>query len=264
MSVASGPRRVLSLEKAVQVLRCFSGAEPELGLSQLCQRTSLPKSVAYRLAQTLEGLGLLERSPRTRKYRVGAVAFEIGAQYLAANPVGRVAREAIEELAATSGHTAYLGVLDRGDTLMLAVHEGAQPVRIVGAAGDRFPAEMTAIGRAMLAAKPPAFVDELYRARRPASRAGKTPPTIPALLADLELTRRRGWALSVEETYPGVWAVGVAVLGPAGEPVAGVSLAFPASGEAPALAERLANLVSHRAKSISHRLTLDGSLGVRV
>ncbi|MGW4245522.1 IclR family transcriptional regulator [Nocardia sp. NPDC004722] len=64
----SGARAV---DRAVQVLNCFEGDDPELSVSELAQRAGLPVSTTHRLAQALVRGGLLEQDPATDRYRVG-------------------------------------------------------------------------------------------------------------------------------------------------------------------------------------------------
>ena len=64
------------LDKAVGVLR-VAAAEP-VGLSELCQRTGLPRATAHRLAVGLEVHGLLHRGADGR-WRPGPTLTELAA-----------------------------------------------------------------------------------------------------------------------------------------------------------------------------------------
>lgn len=70
---ASGadPRLSRSLLRGLALLRCMAGGErAERGIVELAAELGMSASTAHRYAQTLLELGLLERSPRTRKYRL--------------------------------------------------------------------------------------------------------------------------------------------------------------------------------------------------
>ncbi|MFJ4654153.1 IclR family transcriptional regulator [Nocardia sp. NPDC088792] len=64
----SGARAV---DRAIAVLTCFEGDDPELTLSELAQLADLPLSTTHRLAQALLRGRLLEQDPATDRYRVG-------------------------------------------------------------------------------------------------------------------------------------------------------------------------------------------------
>jgi IclR helix-turn-helix domain len=73
-SPANGDDRRLSrsLLRGLSILTCFGAPEEERGIVELAQEAGMSASTAHRYALTLIELGLLERSPRSRKYRLPA------------------------------------------------------------------------------------------------------------------------------------------------------------------------------------------------
>ncbi len=59
-----------SLMRGLAMLTCFAGDSDERGIVELAHELGMSASTAHRYAMTLLELGLLERSPRTRKYRL--------------------------------------------------------------------------------------------------------------------------------------------------------------------------------------------------
>ncbi len=59
-----------SLLRGLSLLTCFSSTDEERGIVELAQAAGMSASTAHRYALTLIELGLLERSPRSRKYRL--------------------------------------------------------------------------------------------------------------------------------------------------------------------------------------------------
>ena len=74
-----------------------------------------------------------------------------------------------------------------------------------------------------------------------------------ALAAELELVRRRGWAVDAEEVEEGVVCLGAAVRDHRRRAVAAISVAGPAA-RVRARAGRLGPLVAETAEAISRRL----------
>jgi IclR helix-turn-helix domain len=70
----AGPDRRLSrsLLRGLSILTCFNGNGGERGILELARELGMSASTTHRYAMTLTELGLLERSPRTRKYRLPA------------------------------------------------------------------------------------------------------------------------------------------------------------------------------------------------
>jgi hypothetical protein len=59
-----------SLLRGLSILTCFNGDGGERGILELARELGMSASTTHRYAMTLTELGLLERSPRTRKYRL--------------------------------------------------------------------------------------------------------------------------------------------------------------------------------------------------
>jgi len=113
---------------------------------------------------------------------------------------------------------------------VLYVVEERAPGRppLVTDVGVRLPAHLTASGRAILAALPPAQVRALYPDRSAfVDRHGKGTDTLSALRTLLSETRQRGYAVEDGEVTPGFASVAAPVLDPNGHPVAGLAVTFP-------------------------------------
>ena len=86
--------------------------------------------------------------------------------------------------------------------------------QLVSEVGVRLPAHLTATGRALLAALPKAQVRALYpkTAFPLPTRTGRGPLTERDLMAVLEQTRKRGFALEVDEITEGLSSLAVAAM----------------------------------------------------
>jgi DNA-binding IclR family transcriptional regulator len=122
--------------------------------------------------------------------------------------------------------------------------------------GVRLPAQLTASGRAMLAAFPAASIRALFPG--PGSfvlRTDRGPRTLRELRAVLAEVKRRGYATEDGDVTPGLKSVAAAVLDHAGHPEAGVAVTFPAAEAGEAAVERFASLTMSAAAEISRRIS---------
>lgn len=251
---------VRSVARALAILSAFDAEKPELGVTELAARTGLPKSVVHLLASTLYQAGFLDRNPFTGKFRVGLKAFEVGSLYLKGNLLEREVLPVLQTLVNAFGCNGYLGVLDRGEVVYLAIVENPGPLRIHVQVGSRTYAHTTALGKALLASLPP---DTLEAWLSTHSLPALTPSTIAdpgRLRADLAEVRRRGYSVALEENIPGVGAVGAAVRDRNGEVVAAISLAFLTHLVDRARIEEMGRAVREAASTISQRLGAGGGL----
>lgn len=70
LSDASDPRLSRSMLRGLSLLTCFDAEGEARGIVDVANELEMSPSTAHRYALTLVHLGLLERSPDTRKYSV--------------------------------------------------------------------------------------------------------------------------------------------------------------------------------------------------
>jgi DNA-binding IclR family transcriptional regulator len=104
----------------------------------------------------------------------------------------------------------HLARLDGGDVVYRASRESTHQLRLTSRVGRRLPAHSTALGKALLAQRS----DDEVAALLPAELAAISPHTLtelPALFADLAVTRARGYAAERGENTQGLGCVAVAL-----------------------------------------------------
>jgi DNA-binding IclR family transcriptional regulator len=62
---------IRAVERALDVLMCFSSQTPELSMTQISEMVGINKSTVHRLLATLEGKRFVERDPVKGIYRPG-------------------------------------------------------------------------------------------------------------------------------------------------------------------------------------------------
>src|SRR5262249_59216275 len=73
-----GRATLASVRNAARVLRAFSRAGQELGITELARQLDLGKSTVHRLVTTLTAERLLERGSTPGRYRLGLGLYELG------------------------------------------------------------------------------------------------------------------------------------------------------------------------------------------
>jgi DNA-binding IclR family transcriptional regulator len=225
-----------------------------LGLSDFARRLGLPKSSVANLCAALEQTDMLRRV--NGGYMLGPRLLELGSAYLRTVDMLQDFRETCRTLPVASQETLLLATLDDLDVLYLARHDGTQPVRLGSDIGRRLPAAVTALGKAMLAHLDPAEVEEQHR-RLPEFPVltPKSLRNVDELLAELERTRERGYAIDDEENTPGVTCYAVAIPGGAGHQRRGVSVTLLKARETDQLRDHLVADLRQLAAHLSTRST---------
>jgi DNA-binding IclR family transcriptional regulator len=124
-------------------------ANGPLSLAELADRVGLTRSTVHRLAGALVEYRYL-KFIRGYGYSLGPRLLELG--YLASRQVSilRLARDHLEQLAATTLDTVYLGVLDGSRALYLDKVPGSRKVEVSAGVGERLPLRSTGVGKALL------------------------------------------------------------------------------------------------------------------
>ncbi|AWI27740.1 IclR family transcriptional regulator [Streptomyces tirandamycinicus] len=198
-------KNIQSLERAAAMLRLLAGGERRLGLSDIASSLELAKGTAHGILRTLQAEGFVEQDPASGRYQLGAELLRLGNSYLDVHELRARALVWTDDLARSSGESVHLGVLHQQGVLI--VHHVFRPddSRQVLEVGAMQPLHSTALGKVLSAYDPVAHSEVLE-----IDREAFTPRTVTALRAfegELDLTRARGWACDVEETWEGVAAV---------------------------------------------------------
>ena len=201
-----------SIDRAVALMREISRRPGEASVSEIARSVGLTRSTAARMLTTLEGHGLIERSRATDRYTLGYELARLGRR---AEPYAGVALRAdplLRRLADQSGETATLAV-PAPDGDLDFIHQIDGPRLIGGRSwlGHRFPLHASSSGKLLLAyARDAGLVDAL-----PDTLPACTPKTITTrdeLTRELELTRKRGYAITRDELEDGLLGLSVATL----------------------------------------------------
>lgn len=210
---ASDPGSLVpAVTRAAAILDALAEAEGRpLSVSEIARTLGLPKSSTANLCASLESTGLVGRVGAG--FLLGRKLVELGGRYLATIDQVRDFYELCRRSAHVARETARVAVLDGLEVLYLARYDGTQPLRLTANIGDRFPANCTATGKALLSMLDPAIAADRLRGRTLPALSERSIATASALLEELAITRERGYAVDDEETTTGILCLSVPVRG---------------------------------------------------
>ncbi len=208
---------VTALARGLDVLRAFEDRPALLGNREIASATGLPRPTVSRLTYTLARLGFLDHDAGAGKYRLGVGSVSLGYQALAALPLRREARPAMQSLAERSACSVQLWLRDR---LHLVCIEACTPTHdfpdlgLVQTIGTRVLLTPGGFGRALLAGLPRA--ERLYVLEHLERRlGGDWPAAQMSMYEALAEYQRHGVTLSRPPEEPGSSALGAPVFLPA-------------------------------------------------
>ncbi|MEU5979785.1 IclR family transcriptional regulator [Streptomyces sp. NPDC047315] len=218
-----------AVHRTLRVLETVAGHQP-IGVGELSRRCALPKSTVQRLVQSLAAEGWLRSVGQeqtrwvltTRMLTLGTAALQDGG-------VRESAIGPMRELGELTGETVTLQVPDGPFRMVLIERvDCLHPVRTINQLGTTSPITATSTGLAFLALLGDDEVERVLA--RPVPRLTPSTVTEPCeLRAAVAETRAKGYAVNRGQNREGVSAVGTAVVGLSGRPVAGIGLSLPDS-----------------------------------
>jgi IclR family acetate operon transcriptional repressor len=242
-----------SVRNAARVLRAFSRAGQELGITELSRQLGLGKSTVHRLVTTLTAERLLERGSTPGRYRLGLVLYELGSRVTEHVDLHQAALPVLTTLRHETGEMVHVAVLDGLEVVYVERLESHNLLPIFRQVGHRLAAHTTSSGKILLAALPS---DELSLRLADWRPRAVTPWTITdktRLLAELGEIAKRGWAQNNEEGHLGIVSVGAPIRGRDGKVMAAVSVVGD-SARMRTMMRRATTLVVESARLISRRL----------
>ena len=157
------------VSRAASILRALDGEHRGLSLSELAERTGLPRSTVHRLVTALHVERLVVAAPATGRTRLGPELARLAAG--SRLELQDELRPHLEDLHRRLDETIGLSVLDGDGVRFVDQITANHPLQAVTAVGEVLPAWSSASGRALLATLP----DEERDARVPAVLVAHAP-----------------------------------------------------------------------------------------
>jgi IclR family transcriptional regulator, blcABC operon repressor len=208
---------VPAVSRAATILDLLANSSRPLPSNEISRKLGIPKSSTSNICIELENLGFIVRGETG--FRLGRKLVELGGKYLSGIDALREYYDLCATFPVLSRESSRIAILDGTDVLYLGKYEGRQQIRLTANIGDRFPASCTATGKALLALLPDGEAEQRYREKTSAlaQLTDKSIRTVAELSKELELTRRRGYAIDDEEATPGVVCFAIALPGLQGD-----------------------------------------------
>lgn len=211
------------LHRVSSILGAFETDRRLLSLSDLVERTGIPRASVHRIATALVDEQLLEREGTL--FGLGLRVFELGHRVPRQQMLTDIATPFMADLREATGHTVNLAVIDKREIVYVELLRGKQPPPNLRKArvGGRLPAHTTGVGKALLAHAGPATIDEyLSMPLEPFGPRTICDPTV--LRRELVQILKDGVAYDHEESADGVVCAACPIFARDGRPVAGLSL----------------------------------------
>ncbi len=225
-----------------------------VGVRELARELRLARGTAARILHSLHVCGLLRRREESGRFHLGSRFLELAAEHRRCLSLNETARPYMMSLSQTLQETAFLGVLDKTNVVIIDQVDGPQALRMTGELGCRESAFHTGLGKIMLAALPRSDRESLLQSVPAIGPTGKPSRSRKQLSEEIDEAGRRGWSLDQGEQTEGVRCVAAAIMDQDRKVVAAISISGPAFRLPDDKIEEIARHVTAAAASISRDL----------
>ena len=204
------------------------GDEPRgASAAEISRRAKLPFSTTYRLLGSLTRDGFVDYEPDGRRYHLGLRIFQLGQRVSNHHGFAGTALPVLRRVTEQTGEATILSVRDGHHHLTVNKVDGPQMFRVTSDPGHLGSLSTTAVGKALVAFAEDAEREKLLAELPLEPLTEKSITDRDAFRAEIELVRRRGFAVMDEENELGMRAVAVPLLNHQGHAFASLATAVP-------------------------------------
>ncbi|MEH7238163.1 IclR family transcriptional regulator [Bacillus sp. JJ1562] len=220
MNPTEQEKGIRSLQRAIDILNCFTMEENELSLTEISKKINLAKSTVIRLLYTLELNNYVERDPATFKYRLGKQLYFIGNLAGRSIEIRSVAKATMERLRDQTRETVNLYVLEKESRICIQQFESLQSVKHTVRIGEKLPLTLGATGKVLLAYQSDDFIEKIYILENPKKSKADFKKELRQIVDER-------FAKSIDEREVGSSAIATPIIDVNGNVIAALSISGP-------------------------------------
>jgi DNA-binding IclR family transcriptional regulator len=196
------------VERTLDVFEMFATEKRRLSLTDMKRLLGIPISSCYDVIHTLEARGYVYATAPRAGYYPTRRLYNICDVIVAHDSLLQRAAPLLEKLKDEIGETVTLAKATGTRAIYLLVVEPEHPIRYSVTVGSEIHSlYATSAGKALLGTLPEDALEECIRLAKLPQLTHKTLTAKNKLLADIRLSRKRGWYLNREESIEGVTTV---------------------------------------------------------
>jgi DNA-binding IclR family transcriptional regulator len=244
-----------SAARVLSMIDLFLTDQEGLSLTDVSNRLNLPKSTAHGVLKTMQARGYVTWDAATRRYSIGLRLMALAGAASIRQTIISQGRPSLERLARDLQESAVLHAYESEGVVAIDKVETSRSLRYAATLGHRWPLHASSAGKLWLAE----MADDAVRGfvdRNGLERLARhTITDVRALLADLRVIRRNGYAVQYEEALDDIAGFAAPVRMHTGDLVAGLTVIGPIARIRPQR-HVIAMTLTAEARKLSDRLVM--------
>ncbi len=227
--------RIKSVDRAIDLLECFTTERTEIGATELAKLIGLTKPSAYRLAETLVTRGYLVKDPEKLRYQIGPKVLNLSKVFFCKVDIRTMALPHMSKIRDMFDEGVSLFMVMGDKRVCVASIESTQPLRRVIPVGEALPLGIGASGKLLVAYQ--GF--DSYQEISP---------------GELKQIREKGYCVSDDESGNNISAVAVPIRNHMGQVIGALTMAGPSLRYSEEFISRYIPAMQEHGNSISREL----------
>lgn len=197
-----------------------------LTIDQIVQKTKIPKTSVFRLLNTLETCGFIERKETDGfdLWNLGLSVLNLAQARLSQIDMREEIRDIVENLAEKIDEFVQVGILYQGKVLYIDIVKRPKPLSVYGEIGTIVPINVSAAGMVLAAYLPEPEMEKLLNEQSFPKNTTNTCTDPKALKKVLLQVRENGFAIDDQEYAIGIRCVAAPVFNHLGQAVAALNI----------------------------------------
>lgn len=185
-------------QRVLQILLAIASEKEELTLSEISEKTGIPKSTISPILSTMVKLKFLSRKDNM-KYKIGINAFIAGESYLESTSLLEMIKTNMGEIVKECNEICQLGIIQDNKVFYIAKKEPTQSIQLMSYVGKFLPIYSTALGKVLISKKSNEEIrDLLGPTLHPLTEY--TIKDMDSFLEEMEKVKSRGYSYDIQET----------------------------------------------------------------
>lgn len=210
------PNYMASLARGLEVIQAFTPQRRVMSISQISQKTGIPRAAVRRCLYTLGKLGFVYAEDG-KNFELRPRILALGHAYLASTPLARATQPVLKHLSEMLNESCSIATLDGDDILYIARASSSRIMTIDLDIGSRLPAWSTSMGRVLLSHLSEDKLNDMLGRITMIRYTSQTVDSVPALRAELKKVRQQGYALNDQELEMGLRSIAVPLMNSQGQ-----------------------------------------------
>lgn len=211
---------VQSVDRAMDILECFTFKRKELTQGEIIQQTGLNRTTVLRLLSHLSSRNYLKYDSQTRVYQLGNKMLELGGIALSSVSLRKIAGPYLTRLRNELGHTILLGVRMEDDLVYVDKRDGKGVMVTTSEIGRRRPLHFGMLGMVLMAYLPRKEQIRILKRHPLEHYTSKSITNDEEFICRLDQIREDGFYIGREDVFEGIGGVSAPVRDQHGDVVA--------------------------------------------